>query len=70
MTIQELNDLIERGAAQPGVRDALELMRLGQDLDRQAREFLEMYGVVSVPTTASSSGIVGSVGPTIYAHLG
>jgi hypothetical protein len=69
MTIQELNDLIARGAAQPGVRDALELMRLGQDLDRQAREFLELYGVVSV-STAAGSGIVGSAGPTNHAHLG
>lgn len=28
MTIAELNDLIARGAAQPGVRDVEELMRL------------------------------------------
>ena len=51
MTIEELNDLIARGAAQPGVRDALELMRLGQELDRQARELLELYGAVSLSKT-------------------
>jgi hypothetical protein len=72
MTIEELNNLIARGAAQPGVRDALELMRLGQELDRQAREFLELYGAVSIHTVAASSGIVGPVKPTPanHAHLG
>jgi hypothetical protein len=55
MTIQELNDLIARGAAQPGVRDVEELMRLGQELDRQARELMEIYGVVSTSTVTASS---------------
>jgi hypothetical protein len=74
MTIAELNDLIARGAAQPGVNDALELMRLGQELDRQARELAELYGVVSITTvSANSSGIVGPFSePTAadHAHLG
>ena len=73
MTIEELNDLIARGAAQPGVYDALELMRLGQELDRQARELLQLYGAVSISTVgASSGGGVGSVEPTAthHAHLG
>jgi hypothetical protein len=72
MTIEELNDLITRGAAQPGVRDALELMRLGQELDRQARELLELYGAVSISTVAAGSGSVGSAKPTAAnnAHLG
>jgi hypothetical protein len=43
MTIEELNDLIARGTAQPGVKDALELMRVSQELDRQARELMELY---------------------------
>jgi hypothetical protein len=72
MTIEELNDLIARGAAQPGVRDALELMRLGQELDRQARELLELYGAVSTSMVAAGSGVVGSTEPTAAndAHLG
>jgi len=60
MTIEELTDLIARGAAQPGVNDALELMRLGQELDRQARELAELYGVVSITAVSNSSGVVGS----------
>jgi hypothetical protein len=70
MTIQELNDLIARGAAQPGVYDALELMRLGQELDRQARELAELYGGVSISTVSADSGGVGSLTPPNHAHLG
>jgi hypothetical protein len=72
MTIEELNDLIARGAAQPGVNDALALMRIGQDLDRQARELLELYGAVSISTATASSGVVGSAEPTAAnnAHMG
>jgi hypothetical protein len=68
MTIQELNDLIARGAAQPGVSDAVELMRLSQQLDRQARELVEIYGAVSTSAVTSSSGVVGFV--TDHAKLG
>jgi hypothetical protein len=74
MTIEELNDLIARGAAQPGVNDVIELMRLGQELDRQARELADLYGAVSITAvSASSSGLVGSsLEPTTadHAHLG
>jgi len=72
LTIQELDDLIARGAAQPGVNDALELMRLGQELDRQARELAELYGAVSITTVTANSGVVGSTEPTAanHAHVG
>jgi hypothetical protein len=73
MTIEELTDLIARGAGQPGVNDALELMRLGQELDRQARELAELYGVVSITAVSNGSGIVGSVSepmPADHAHVG
>jgi hypothetical protein len=68
MTIEELNDLIARGAAQPGVNDALELMHLSQQLDRQARELVEIYGAVSTSAAADSSGVAGSVRPTAADH--
>jgi hypothetical protein len=35
MTIQEFNELIERGAAQPGAREFEEMMPLGWMLDQQ-----------------------------------
>jgi hypothetical protein len=56
MTIEELNDLIARGAAQPGVRDVEELMRIGQEFSRQARELEELYGVFSISTVTTDSG--------------
>jgi hypothetical protein len=58
MTIEELNDLIARGAAQPGVRDVEELMRIGQEVSRQARELAELYGVFSISTVTTDSGRV------------
>jgi hypothetical protein len=58
MTVQELKDLIARGAARPGVNDAVELMRLSQELDRQARELVEIYGAVS------TSAVAGNCPPT------
>lgn len=61
MTVEELNDLIARGAAQPGVRDVEELMRLGQELERQARELMELYGAVSTSTVSADSGVVSSL---------
>jgi hypothetical protein len=71
MTIDELNDLIAPGAAQPGVIDALELMRLGQELDRQTRELQELYGAVSTTTVIAGSGEITSTPSTAnYAHMG
>jgi hypothetical protein len=71
MTIEELNDLIARGAAQPGLNDVLELMRLGQELDRQARELVELYGAVSTTVVSANSGLLGSTEPADnHAHLG
>jgi len=64
MTIEELNDLIARGAGQPGINDALELMRLSQELDRQTRELVELYGAVTTSAVSGSSGIIGSAEPT------
>jgi hypothetical protein len=68
MTIEELNDLIARGAAQPGVKDALELMRLGQELDRQARELMELYGGVSTSAVTGSTGVVRTAEPMAAGH--
>jgi len=68
MTIQELNDLIARGAAQPGVHEAVEVMRLSQELDRQARELAEVWGAVSTSAVTSSSGVVASGKPTAAGH--
>jgi hypothetical protein len=72
MTIDELNDLIARGAAQPGVRDAEQLMRLSEQLTRQARELAELYDVNAAYTAAAGTGVVGQVEPTAttHAHLG
>jgi hypothetical protein len=69
MTIEELNDLIARGAAQPGIREVEEMMRLCFALDEQARDLAALYGG-SVTTVASSTD-VASLAPTIrHAHLG
>ncbi len=70
MTVAELNDLIARGAAQPGVRDVEELMRLSQQLDRQARELSNLYAVPISSVTSDRS--VASALPTdaAHAHLG
>jgi hypothetical protein len=72
MTIEELNDLLARGAGQPGVTDALELMRLSQELERQARELAELYGAVSTSTVTNSSGVIGQAEPAAadHAHVG
>jgi hypothetical protein len=56
MTTQELNDLIARGAAQPGVREVEELMRLARELDDQVRSLAELYATAQ-PVTASSSSM-------------
>jgi hypothetical protein len=71
MTIDELKDLIARGAAQPGVIDALELMRLGQELDRQTRELQELYGAVWTTTVIAGSGEIAATPLTDnHAHMG
>jgi hypothetical protein len=58
MTIEELNALIARGAAQPGVADAMELMRLGEELNRQTRELVDLYGATLISAVTASTGIV------------
>jgi len=70
MTSQELNDLIARGAAQPGVRDVEELMRIGQELSQQARELVELYGSVLIATASTNSGLVSSPAVADHAHMG
>jgi hypothetical protein len=67
MTIQELNDLIARGAAQPGIREIEEMMRLTMALDEQARALAELYGAGSVSTVASSTDIRSTL-PTARSH--
>jgi hypothetical protein len=57
MTIQELNDLIARGAAQPGIREVEEMMRLSWALDEQARDLAMAFAAGSVSTVASSSDV-------------
>ncbi len=71
MTIQELNDLIARGAAQPGIREVEEMMRLCLALDEQARGLAAMYATESVSTVSSSSDL-GLVRPIAvsHAHMG
>jgi hypothetical protein len=56
MTIAELNDLIARGAAQPGVREVEELMRLTRELDEQTRGLADIYAT-AITTTASSNSM-------------
>ena len=63
MTIVELNELIERGAAQPGVHEVEELMRLTQELSEQARNLADLYATTT-PATASST----SVTPPLAVH--
>ena len=67
MTTQELNELIARGAAQPGVSDVVELMRLSQDLDEQARNLADLYATTT-PTAASSSSVTPAA--ITHANLG
>jgi hypothetical protein len=57
MTIQELNELIARGANQPGVQDAMDLMQLGEELSRQAQELVDVYGTVSTSAATASSSV-------------
>jgi hypothetical protein len=65
VTINELNELIARGAAQPGIRDIEELMRISNELNQQARTFAHLYGSVYV---ASSGSGVASVEVTDATH--
>lgn len=69
MTIAELQDLLVRGAALPGVREAEEAMKLSADLERQARDLAELY--VSAPVTSVSNSSAGSIVPIqSHANLG
>jgi len=43
MTIQELNDLIARGAAQPGIREVQEMMRLCWALEPRRLDYRSAY---------------------------
>jgi len=54
MTMQELNDLIARGAAQPGIREVEEMMRLSWALDEQARDLATALAAGSVSTASST----------------
>jgi hypothetical protein len=69
MTIEELNGLIARGAAQPGIRELEELMRLSRMLDDQARDLAALYGSVSVSTVASGTDLRSQPAVT-HADLG
>jgi hypothetical protein len=62
MTIGELNDLIVRGAAQPGIREVEEVMRLSAALDQQARELAALYVVESIATVASGTTVIARYG--------
>jgi hypothetical protein len=66
MTVDELNELIARGAAQPGISELQEMMRLGRMFDEQAREFAGI-NAVSFTTTATSTG-ADSVMPPVAVH--
>ena len=57
MTIEELKELIAHGAAQPGIYELEEMMRLAQLLDEQARAFAGITAT-SFTTTATSSGAI------------
>jgi hypothetical protein len=71
MTIQELNDLIARGAAQPGICEIEEMMRLCWALDEQARDLAALYAGGPTFTVASGTdvGSVLSAAPS-HANLG
>ena len=67
MTTAELKELIARGAAQPGVHEIEELMRLSQELDEQSRQLSELHAI-SLPATTSNSSVVPPTMP--HAHVG
>jgi hypothetical protein len=71
MTIQELNDLIARGAAQPGIREVEEMMRLCWAFNEQARDLAALYAAGPVFTVASGTdaGSILSAAPS-HANLG
>jgi hypothetical protein len=57
MTMEELNDLIARGAAQAGVADAIELMRLGEELNRQAQDLENLYGTAWTSAATGNTNV-------------
>jgi hypothetical protein len=67
MTIQELNDLLNRGAAEPGIREVEEMMRLCRLFDDQARDLAAIYAAGWLSTVASSTE-AKSVRPASHPH--
>ncbi len=57
MTVEELNHLIARGAAEPGVTDAMEIMRVGDELNRQAQELNDLYGTAWISAAAITTNV-------------
>jgi hypothetical protein len=43
VTAQELQTLLDRGAAQPGIHEVEEMMRLSLALEQQARDLASYY---------------------------
>ena len=70
MTARELQDLIDRGAAQPGIHEVQEMMRLTLALDQQARELASLYTAESVTTVSSGSGVGAMPATMRHADLG
>lgn len=70
MTVNELNELLARGAGQPGVREVETMMRLGWMLDQQARELSALYTGSSAVTVASNSGMGTEPSAAANANLG
>jgi len=70
MTINELNDLIARGAAQPGVHEVQEMMRLGHMLDEQARELATLFASPSSSPMSCAGTESPSTADITNAHLG
>jgi hypothetical protein len=66
MTGQELQDLIDRGAAQPGIHEVQEMMRLTLVLEQQARDLALLY-TAELTTVSSGSGL-GVPTPTATRH--
>jgi hypothetical protein len=56
MTAQELQTLLARGAAQPGIHEVQEMMRLTLALEQQARDLASLY-TAELTTVSSGSGI-------------
>jgi hypothetical protein len=66
MTAQELQTLIDRGAAQPGIYEVQEMMRLSLALEEQARDLASLH--TAELTTVSSGSGVGVLPPATVRH--